>query len=111
MKVMEVRAVEYNLNELDQFNPNDFFRANRQELIADFEEAFSAFLGLQLPDELNEQQRASISRQKTDLLVAFISGHLNFFDPKSKVFKRINNELGTTSPSGLILPKKDLIRV
>lgn len=105
---MFVKDVDYFISELEQFNPNDFFKANREELISDFEDAFGALLNIELPEELSDAQKLSVSRQKTDLLIAFISGHLNFFDPKSKVFARIN-DMGNKTPSGIILPNSGLI--
>lgn len=106
---MKVREVAYHLGELEQFEPNDFFKQNKQEIIIDFERIFTTFLEIELPEGLGEQQLASVTRQKTDLLIAFVSGHLNFFDPQAKVFKKINEQLGDNTPSGLILPKKKLI--
>lgn len=103
---MIVRDIPYKMEQLEQFSVNEFYQKYNQKAVVDFEVCFSALLDRELPETITDAQKASISSQKTDLLMAFISGHLNLMDPKSKVFNAMHEDIGNVTKSGIILPEK-----
>jgi hypothetical protein len=78
-------------------------------MIEDFESVFCNFMEQELPESITEEQLVNVSAQKTGLVSAFISGHLNLMNPTSKCFTKTNELLENNQPkksalSGLILP-------
>lgn len=110
---MKVREISYDLEQLEQYRPNQFFQKFRDSMIVDFEVVMSNFLEIDLPDTISDAQKAQVKQQKTDFLSTFISGHLNLLDPTSKTFKGFNEVVGgEETQSGLILPpEKKIITV
>jgi hypothetical protein len=105
---MKIKELEYNHSQLDCFGPNDVYRKCHKELLADFETTFSEFLEQEIPDDTLPEVKQSITSQKTGLLVAWVSGHLNAFNPKSEFFVKFETlSIGNKkkeNKSGLILP-------
>lgn len=110
---MKVREISYNMEQLEQYSPNQFFQKFRDSVCTDFEVVMSNFLEIELPDNLSEAQINQVRQQKTDMLSTFISGHLNLLDPTSKTFKGFNEAVGgEETKTGLILPpEKKIITV
>jgi hypothetical protein len=105
---MLVKDIAYKFFMLDCFAVNELYRKCQREITEDFEKAYVELLNQELPDDSTEDAKENWANYKTGLLVAFVSGHLNFADPSAKFFAKFNDLLGPTEevkkPSGLILP-------
>lgn len=100
---MKISDLEFDEKTLERYNENSFYQINKPTLLEDFARLYSGYLGLDIPENCPEAVLANTKTHKTDLFVAFLTGHLNFLDLESSLAKSLHSLKKPNS--GLILPE------